>query len=311
MYKVLVTGNVRQEGLDIISSFTEMVHLPEPVDQKDLAHHLFDADAVLHKMGRLDSKALQGQRRLKIIARHGVGLDLLDLDHIRSKNIPVTITPNVNSNAVAELTIAMMIYLIRQVGPARDSLYRHKVWTREAFMGSDLKDLTVGLIGLGQIGKRVAELVNVFGARVLVHDPFVTETQSKIELISLTELFGDSDIISLHCPLNSQTLNLINSDNIDQLKDGFYLINTARGGIIDEDFLVQMIKSGKIAGAALDAFISEPPDYDHELFSLENVLCIPHIGAMSTSAQIGMAIGAAKEIERVLSLNMPPKHLIL
>ena len=310
MYKVLVTGNVRQEGLDIISPFTEMVHLPEPVDQKALAHHLCDADAVLHKMGRLDSEALQGQRRLKIIARHGVGLDLLDMDHIRSINIPVTITLGVNSNAVAELAVAMMIYLIRQMGPARDSLCHHKIWNREAFMGLDLKDQTVGLMGLGGIGKRVTELLSVFGTRLLVHDPYVTEKQSNIELVSLTELFGNSDIISLHCPLSSQTRNLINPTNIDQLKDGFYLINTARGGIIDEDFLVQMVKSGKIAGAALDAFASEPPDYDHELFTLENVLCIPHIGAMSTSAQIGMAIGAAKEIERVLSLKKPPEHLV-
>lgn len=300
MYKVLITGKVSQEGSDIIESFAQTVHLPEPVDPKALGNQLKDADAVLHKMGRLDQDALQYQTKLKIIARHGVGLDLLDLDYIRKLNIPVTITPGVNSNAVAEFTVAMMINLIRQVSQARNSLCADKEWKRETFMGLELKDQTVGLVGLGKIGARVCKLLSVFGSRILVYDPYVSQADLDIKLVTLEKLLINSDIISFHCPLNQETRNIICPQNIGSLKDGVFLVNTARGHIIEEDFLAEQIASGKIGGLALDAFASEPPDYHHVLFSLQNVICTPHIGAMTRSAQVGMASEAAKEIERVL-----------
>ena len=311
MYNVLITGEVSEEGVAIIESFARIVHLPEPIDQEALKAHMAEADAVLHKMGRLDQTTLENQSKLKIIARHGVGLDLLDLDYIRTLNIPVTTTPGVNSNAVAELTVAMMINLTRHVSPAKHSLCVEKRWAREGFMGLELKDQTAGLIGLGQIGARVGELLGVFGSRVVVYDPYVKLELAGFQLVGLDELLSHADIISFHCPLTPETRNIISWQNIDQLKEGVFLVNTARGNLIDEDFLAEQLVDGKIGGAALDAFATEPPNSNHRLFTLPNVICTPHIGAMTQGAQVGMATEAAKEIERVLVKQEPCVHNIM
>ena len=307
--KVLVIGNVREEGLNILREFAEVVTLPEPTTSEDIIRHIADSDAILHKIGILGPTELQHQTKLRLIARHGVGLDYLDLDAIRQLGIPVSITNTANSNSVAEATLGLMLNALRRFSQGEAMLKRDRIWARERLMGRELKHQTVGLVGYGRIGDIVGRLLDGFGAEVLVYDvnPAAAQTAGRT-VVSFDELLQRSDIISLHCPLSSSTRGMINAEVIAQMKPGVILVNTARGALIDKDALADALRSGQIAGIATDSFDHEPPDFDDAIFSFDNALTTPHLAAMTLDAQIAMATIAAKEIRRVLVDNLPPSN---
>ncbi len=310
MFKVIVMGNVRKEGIDIVKAFAETVLLEEPVREARLVDEIKDADAILHKIGKLNRDILQHQTKLQIIARHGVGLDDLDLDAIQALGIPVTITPGRNTNAVAEFTIGLMIALLRNICKADAQVKKHHSWARESFMGDEVKRLHVGIVGMGQIGNRVADLLTCLGAEVSAYDPLVESRRPDVTFLPFEALLQSADVITLHCPLTHATRHMVNMENIHRIKKGAYLINTARGGVVDPEALIAALKSGKLKGAALDVHSTEPPDFQSELFRMDNVITSPHIAAMSYGSQIGMAQGAADEIRRVLKLKQRPMHNI-
>lgn len=310
MFKVIVMGNVRREGVDIVKEFAEPVLLEEPVREDRLMEEIKDADAILHKIGKLKKDILQHQTKLQIIARHGVGLDDLDLNYIQTLGIPVTITPGKNTNAVAEFTIGLMFALLRNICKADVQVKKHRSWARESFMGFEIQRLHVGIVGMGRIGNRIADLLTCMGAGILAYDPLVESTRRDVTVLPFEALLAKSDVITFHCPLTDATRHMINMDNIRLIKDGAYLINTARGGVVDPEALTAALKTGKLKGAALDVYSSEPPDFQSELFRMDNVITSPHIAAMSYGSQIGMAQGAADEIRRVLKLKQRPLHHI-
>lgn len=306
-FRVLVLGNVREEGLSILREFAELTILPEPVQKSDLIAAIAQADGILHKIAKTDAEVIAAQRKLQIIARHGVGLDDLDLDAIRDAGVPVSITMTANSNAVAEATLGLALAAARKFVQGDAMIKRDKTWERERLMGREISGSTVGIVGFGRIGRRVASLFDAFGSDVVVYDAFPV-AEAHYPVLVLDELLKVSDFVCLHCPLLPETQGLINDARLAMMKPGAILVNTSRGGLIDMDALVSALENGRIGGAALDVFDEEPPDFEHPLFALSNVLTTPHVAAMTVEAQVAMAVLAAEEIRRVLVDGVPPTN---
>lgn len=310
-FNVLVLGNVRSEGLEVLKEFAELTILPEPAQKTDILAAIPQADAVLHKIAKTDADVIAAQSKVRIIARHGVGLDDLDLDAIKAANIPVSITPTANANAVAEATLGLALAALRKVSLGEKMIKQDHLWARENLMGRELAHCTVGIVGFGRIGRRTARLFSAFGAKVLAYDAFpVMLEDCPHDTASLDDLLATSDVVCLHCPLVPATRHLINDTRLKQMKSDAILVNTSRGGLIDSVALTNAVKSGDIAGAALDVFDTEPPDFNDPLFSLPQIVTTPHVAAMTVEAQIAMAVFAANEIRRVLVDNLGPTNNI-
>jgi D-3-phosphoglycerate dehydrogenase len=219
---------------------------------------------------------------LKVIVRGGVGLDTIDADYARSKGITVMNTPLANSASVAELAIGFMFALARSIYLTTASIKAEK-WEKKRFEGDEIGGKTLGLMGVGNIGREVARRASALGMTVLAYDPYVKSLEG-VKLVGINEILTQSDYISLHLPKNSETEKMISTDQFAMMKDGVRIVNCARGGIIDEEALYSALTSGKVAGAALDVFAEEPPT-DWKLLKLENVIGSPHIGAATKEAQ--------------------------
>jgi D-3-phosphoglycerate dehydrogenase len=219
---------------------------------------------------------------LKVIVRGGVGLDTIDADYARSKGITVMNTPQASSASVAELTIGYMFALARNLYKAASTVKAEK-WEKKAFEGDEISGKTLGLLGIGNIGKEVAKRANALGMTVIAYDPYVKEAAG-VKLVSLDELLSQSDYISLHLPKTKESADMINKTMFSKMKTGVRIVNCARGGIINEADLYEALTSGKVAGAALDVYSEEPPT-DWKLVKLDNVICSPHIGAATHEAQ--------------------------
>jgi D-3-phosphoglycerate dehydrogenase len=219
---------------------------------------------------------------LKIIVRGGVGLDTIDADYARSKGITVVNTPKASSASVAELTIGYMFALARNLYKAAATVKAEK-WDKKAFEGDEIGGKTLGLVGIGNIGREVARRANALGMTVIAYDPFIKEAEG-VKLVTLDELLSASDYISLHLPKTKESAGMINKSQFEKMKTGVRIINCARGGIINEQDLYDALTNGKVAGAALDVYAEEPPT-DWKLAKLDNVICSPHIGAATREAQ--------------------------
>jgi D-3-phosphoglycerate dehydrogenase len=219
---------------------------------------------------------------LKVIVRGGVGLDNIDADYARSKGITVNNTPKASSASVAELAIGFMFALARSIYRTTASM-KAGLWEKKKFEGDELGDKTLGLIGIGNIGREVAKRALALGMTVIAYDPYVKEAEG-VRLVQLDELLAKSDYISLHLPKTKESANMIGRSQFEKMKSGVRLVNCARGGIVDEAALYEALVSGKVAGAALDVFAEEPPT-DYRLLKLDNVIGSPHIGAATHEAQ--------------------------
>jgi D-3-phosphoglycerate dehydrogenase len=219
---------------------------------------------------------------LKIIVRGGVGLDTIDADYARSKGITVVNTPKASSASVAELTIGYMFALARNLYKAAATVKAEK-WDKKAFEGDEIGGKTLGLVGIGNIGREVARRANALGMTVIAYDPFVKEAEG-VKLVTLDELLSASDYISLHLPKTKESAGMIDKSQFEKMKTGVRIINCARGGIVNEQDLYEALTNGKVAGAALDVYAEEPPT-DWKLAKLDNVICSPHIGAATREAQ--------------------------
>jgi len=219
---------------------------------------------------------------LKIIVRGGVGLDTIDVDHARSKGITVMNTPKASSASVAELAIGYMFALARSLYKASATMKAEK-WEKKAFEGDEIGGKTLGLVGIGNIGKEVAKRATALGMTVIAYDPYV-KAADYVKLVTLDELLAQADYISLHLPKTKESANMVDKAQFEKMKTGVRLINCARGGIVNEDALYEALTSGKVAGAAIDVYAVEPPT-DWKLAKLDNVICSPHIGAQTKEAQ--------------------------
>jgi D-3-phosphoglycerate dehydrogenase len=247
---------------------------------------------------KVTAEIIEAGTQLKVIGRAGIGVDNIDVAAATRKGIVVMNTPGGSSVAVAELTLAHLLALARHLPQATASMKAGK-WEKKKLEGHELSEKTLGVIGIGNIGAVVVERALALQMKVLAYDPYVSkEAAAKMgaELVDLDALLARSDFVSLHLPLSPQTRHLLNAQNLAKMKKGAYLVNCARGGIVDEAALAEALSNGHLAGAALDVFEKEPPDFDHPLFKLPNFICTPHLGASTEESQIKVAVALAEQI---------------
>ena len=281
--KILVCDKTEAEAVERMRAAGLEVDVKDEITPEELPNVLpAYGGMVVRSRTKVRQPLIDVCPNLKVIVRGGVGLDTIDAEYARSKGITVMNTPKASSASVAELAIGFMFALARSIYKATASLKAEK-WEKKSFEGDELGGKTLGLIGIGNIGKEVAKRANVLGMTVIAYDPYVKEAEG-VKLAKLDELLAQSDYISLHLPKTKESSNMIGKAHFEKMKAGVRLVNCARGGIVDEAALYEALVSGKVAGAALDVFAEEPPT-DYRLLKLDNVIGSPHIGAATHEAQ--------------------------
>jgi D-3-phosphoglycerate dehydrogenase len=297
--KVLVSDTLSEEGLEILRSAGLNVVYKPGLSPEELKKEIEDTDALIIRSGtKVTKEIIEHAKRLKVIGRAGTGLDNVDVAKATEKGIVVMNVPGGNTLSAAEHTFALLLSLARRI-PQANATVKSGVWDRKKFMGVELNGKVLGIIGLGRIGSIVAERALCFKMKVLGYDPYVSPEVAKekgIELVSLDELLSQSDFVTIHTPLTKETYHLLNKERISKMKKGAYLINCARGGIVDENALYEALVSGHLAGAALDVFEKEPVPPDYPLLKLDNVVVTPHLGASTVEAQKVVAVEIAKQV---------------
>ncbi len=300
MRKVLLTKEIHPLARKLLEDNFEVVVSPDP-SQETLIKIIKDIEAmILRTSSRLTSELISNAPGLRIVARTGVGVDNVNIPAATKKGVLICITPGVNHISVAEHTVAMIMYLAKQLGTFDKSVRTGNWKIRYDNNSIDLAGKKLGLIGCGQIGSRIARKCYYgLDMKVEIYDPFLDTDSIDFSYTycnDLKEIFQDSDFISINCPNNSETRGMVNEKFLSLMKPTAYLINTARGGIVDEEALTHFLTKKKIAGAGFDVFSQEPPSINNELLKLDNVILSPHVAGMTEDAIIGMHRGAAKSI---------------
>jgi D-3-phosphoglycerate dehydrogenase len=303
-FHVLVPDSVNKKAVEILQAAGLKVTAPGQMKREETLAALADADAlILRSATKADAALIAAAPHLKVIARAGVGVDNVDLAAASARKIAVMNTPDGNTVATAELAFALMLALARHIPQAYDSLNAGK-WDRKSFMGVELRGKTLGVVGFGRIGRAVAKRALAFEMQVVAYDPFVPAAvaeQMGAKLVSLDELYAQADYITLHSVVNDQNRQMINHDSLAKMKKGVRIINAARGALINETDLAEAIKSGQVAGAAVDVYAEEPPPAGHPLIGLAGVIDTPHLGASTEEAQVAVAIEAAELVVAALT----------
>lgn len=296
--RILVTDDLEQSGVDILRREGFDVDARPSVPPEELKKIISSYEAlVVRSATQVTADLIAAASRMKVIGRAGTGVDNIDVDEATRRGILVMNTPGGNTISAAEHTVSMLLSLARNIPQAHMSLARGE-WNRKKYIGTEVFEKTVGIVGLGKIGREVALRCQGFGMKVVGYDPILANEVAQklnIELLSLDELFRRSDFISLHTPLNDETRGLLNDDSLARCKHGVRVINCARGGIIDEDALLRALQSGRVGGAALDVFEKEPPK-GSPLLVHEHVIATPHLGASTEEAQEKVAIQIAHQV---------------
>jgi D-3-phosphoglycerate dehydrogenase len=299
--KILVADPIAEEGIQFLRSRAQ-VDVKTKLELEQLKATIGDYDAlIVRSQTKVGAEVIRSGKNLKVIGRAGVGIDNIDVDAATRNGIVVVNAPTGNIIAAAEHTIALMLALARNV-PQANSHLKSGQWRRDQFIGTEIRNKTLGIIGLGNVGSEVAKRVQAFEMRVVGHDPFVSKDYAhnlKVELMSMDELLKEADFITLHVPLTATTNKLIGGRELAELKPTARIINCARGGVIDEEALLDAIKAGKIAGAAFDVFDHEPLT-DSPLFREDKIIVTPHLGASTVEAQTSVARDVATEVLAVL-----------
>ncbi|MGG1598184.1 hydroxyacid dehydrogenase [Paenibacillus naphthalenovorans] len=311
-YKVMVAQPIAKEGLERLEQAgLEVIYPEQPVDDR-LLEVPEDCDAILIRTAQIGRQVIEQCPQLKVIARHGIGVDNIDMAAASEKGIFVTNVPRSNTNSVAEHVVGMMIALAHHIVKADKVLRKGRFEVRNLFIGSELAGKTLGLIGYGNIGRLVVnKCTSGLGMNAIVYDPYVKEVHlDGVRLVdSIETILTESDFVSLHLPYLPEMHHFINAEALKKMKNSAYLINCARGGLVDEEALYHAIQSGDIAGAGLDVFEDEPAPKQHLLWELEQVIVTPHMAAHTKDALIRMAVGAADEIIAVLN-GKEPAHCV-
>jgi len=277
----------------------------KPLSSDQLQGLLQDVDGMIAGLDEINASALDAAPNLKVIARYGVGYNNVDLEKASEKSIVVTNTPGANASAVAELAVGLILNLMRPIIPADQGVKKGE-WPR--FKGFCLEGKIVGLLGLGAIGKETAKRLAGFGCTILAYDLFPDEkfaAEYGLKIALPEEILSEADLISLHLPGTPETRNIVNESFLNKMKPGSWLVNTARGDLIDEPALVKALKRGHLSGAALDVYTKEPPDKENPLLSMENVIATPHMGAHADLAANLMGRMALSECLSVLKGEEP------
>ena len=318
MYKVLLTERIDKTGIDILSKVAQVDIAPDP-SEKTIVSMVGDYDAMIIRATLLTEPMLAAGKKLKVVGRHGVGTDNLDIPAATRHGILLLNTPGANAGSVAEYTVGALLYLFKRFAEA-DRMLRcgdfnqpgslTGLLTKLGFENRVVEGRTIGLAGFGAIARRVAKIcIHGFDMKVLAYDPYVSEEAMNAlgvqKVASVKEMAPLVDALTIHVPKTPETVNLINSEIFSAMKPTAVLVNAARGGIVNEADLVEALKNRSIAAAATDVYDQEPPPMDHPLFSLDNMLMTPHIGAASDGAMQNMASYVARGVVDVLEGRTP------
>ena len=311
--KVLVADSINEKGIENLKEVAEVV-VDTSITPEELANTIHEYNGIIvRSRTKLTADIIKKADNMKIIARAGVGVDNIDLDAATEKGIMVVNSPESTSVTVAEHTMGLILSMARKISIADKSVKEGK-WEKKNFMGVELRNKTLGVIGMGRIGSQVVNRCKAFGMDAMAYDPYLPEEVAKqmgVDLTDLDTVLKNSDFITIHVPLTPETKHSISTEQFEIMKDGAYIVNCARGGIIDEEALYDALVNNKIGGAALDVYEEEPPK-DSKLFELDNIVLTPHIAASTKEAQRDAAIIVADEIIDLANgknprnvLNMP------
>ena len=302
--RVLVCDPIHDDGVKILREAGYIVDLRTSITGIELVGAVEEFDAiVVRSRTQVTEQVLEAGKRLKAVARAGVGLDNVDLNAAKQSGIIVVNSPEAPSNAVAELVLGLMLSLARRIPEADDSMKKGE-WIKKRLTGIELKGKTLGIIGFGRIGYRLAKIAVALEMRVLTYDVVIEKLMEFVEesgadAVDLDELLGASDFVTIHVPLLPQTKHMIGTEEISAMKDGAYLINAGRGGLIDEEALRKALVNGKLAGAGLDVYEEEPPR-GISLIGLQHVVSLPHIGSATVEAQRANSTVVAEKLVKIL-----------
>lgn len=302
--KVLISDDMHPAGIAVLEAHPNIeVEVRPGLKPEELKKVIQDADALaIRSATKVTAELLNAAPRLKVVGRAGTGLDNVDVAAASKRGIVVMNTPGGNTITTAEHAVSLLLALARNIPQAAQS-FREGKWEKKKFQGMEIFNKTLGIIGMGRIGSVVAERALGLRMRVLSYDPFITKELASnlgVELVSLDELLARADFITLHTPKTKDTAKLLNKEAFRKMKPGVRIINCARGGLIDEKALLEALKEGKVAGAALDVFETEPPPADFPLRELANVICTPHLGASTEEAQANVAVAICEQIMEFL-----------
>ena len=307
--KIFITREIPEAGILLLNKkgFEVSVYkIDQPIPQKELLKHIKDCDAIISLLtDKIDKEVIDQMKNCKVIANYAVGFNNIDIDYAKSKGIIITNTPDVLTDSTADITMALVLACARQLTQSEQFVRDKKFvgWKPKLFLGVELKDKYFGIMGAGRIGTAVAKRAQAFGCKILYYssskNSFI-EKEYGAKKLSLNAILKKSDILSIHLPLNNKSYKLLNAGNLILLKKSAIVINTARGEIIDEKFLLSMLKQNKIASAGFDVYENEPL-LKPEFLTLRNVVLLPHIGSATNEARNNMSLLAAKNVIAVLS----------
>lgn len=302
--QVYIPQDISEVGKNFLREKGYEVILGTGTDPETVIREAQDAEGIVLRLSAFDSEIINNIPNLKIIARHGVGYDNVNVPVASERSIWVTNTPMANASSVAETSLALLLSLAKKIQANVDHMRADDFFYKNSHKGIDLEGKTIGIVGFGKIGREFARKVSALDVEILIHDPFATETPIG-KLVSRDELLEKSDFVSLHLPATPETNGSFGEKEFQQMKKTAYLMNIARGSLIDEPALIKALAEGEIAGAALDVYSQEPLPLDHPFFANENVLLTPHIASNTTETMDRMALHAAQEVDRVLSGENP------
>ena len=298
---LIVTGaDLAPQALDILRDF-EVVYAGKTPTEPDLVAlcRQHDPVAIIVRYGKVGAAVMDAAPSLRVISKHGSGTDTIDKDAARARGIEVKAAVGANAAAVAEQALALLLACAKSVVPLNARMHAGH-WDKATHKSIELGGRTIGLVGLGAIGQRFARMCDAMGMTVLGHDPFAKDLPPYLRPVDLDTIWRESDAISLHCPLTADNANLLNAQTLAACKRGVLLVNTARGGLIDEAALLEAVRSGQVAAAGLDSFAVEPMTAGHPFQGEPNIVLSPHIGGVTSDAYVNMGVGAARNVLAVL-----------
>jgi D-3-phosphoglycerate dehydrogenase len=299
---ILVTGaDLAEQAVAQLAAF-DLVYAGKTPDEEQLVAlcRQHQPVAIIVRYGRITERVIDAASRLRVISKHGSGTDTIDKEAASRRGIAVKAAAGANAAAVAEHAWALIFACAKDV-PALDRRMHEGHWDKATHKSLELKGRTLGLVGLGAIGARAATVGIALGMKVIAHDPFASTAPEGVTLLPLADVIAQSDVLSLHCPLTKDNANMLNAATLATMRPGAIVVNTARGGLIDEAALADALQSGKLRAAGLDSFQAEPFRADHPFTGISNVILSPHIGGVTSDAYIGMGVGAANNVLAVLA----------
>ncbi|RLK39203.1 NAD(P)-dependent oxidoreductase [Cupriavidus plantarum] len=293
---VVTAANIAPQAVALLSDF-ELVYAGKAATEEETAAlcRRHAPVAVIVRTSKVGAMVLDAAPSIRVLSKHGSGIDNIDQEAAKARDVKVVAAAGANAAAVAEQALALMLACAKSV-VTLDQRTRTGHWDKSTHQSLELQGRTLGLVGLGAIGRRFARMASAMDMKVIGYDPYATDLPASIEPASLDAIWQDSDVISFHCPLTAENRGLLDAKALAQCKDGVIVVNTARGGLIDEDALLAAVESGKVAAAGLDSLQQEPPPADHPFFRNSKFVISPHIGGVTSDAFVNMGVAAAKNV---------------